>query len=259
MRNTFRADANRSASRQKFPRGNEGLMVLRHVLALVLAPVNGQRVDSFNEITYDGHVKQWRLGQKRNLSRREAKQEHRIDQGVWVIEYENDGGFEWDVFETGDLNTLEVDPQREPYEGDYQATNHCSAILGHEEAQKAQMLKSFSLRFSAYLRDLCVEIVVNAKNAEVRREPQRTAEITSSKLDTTHSCFLCLFVAECNNTRAFPIDSKFICSRKIHEAFCCYRCCLIGWAMLARRGAKPNLHHRRPAQGASRQRSAGFS
>ena len=31
----------------------------------------------------------------------------------------------------------------------------------------------FSLRFSAYLRDLCVETAVNAENAEVRREPQR--------------------------------------------------------------------------------------
>src|SRR5215216_3838534 len=35
------------------------------------------------------------------------------------------------------------------------------------------LLSVFSLRFSAYLRDLCVETAVNAENAEVRREPQR--------------------------------------------------------------------------------------
>src|SRR5215212_5425511 len=220
MRNTFRADANRSASRQEFPRGDKGLLVLRHVLAFVLAPVNRQRVDSFNEITYKGHAKQWRLGQKRNLSRREAKQEHGIDKGVWVIEYENDGGFEWDVFETGDLNTLEVDPQREPYEGDYQATNHCSAILGHKEAQKAQILK----RLTSLICASCASLWLNAIIPGLSQ-----------------------------------LISKSICSRKIHEAFCCYRCCLVGWAMLARRGPKSNLRYRRPAQGASRQRSAGFS
>src|SRR5215210_6627764 len=38
------------------------------------------------------------------------------------------------------------------------------------------LLSVFSLRFSAYLRDLCVETAVNPENAEVRREPQRYAE-----------------------------------------------------------------------------------
>ena len=35
------------------------------------------------------------------------------------------------------------------------------------------LLSVFSLRFSGYLRDLCVETAVNAENAENRREPQR--------------------------------------------------------------------------------------
>src|SRR5215208_7690850 len=50
-----------------------------------------------------------------------------------------------------------------------QTTSNSSSVL----------LSFFSLRSSAYLRDLCVETAVNAENAEVRREPQRTAEKNS--------------------------------------------------------------------------------
>jgi hypothetical protein len=41
-----------------------------------------------------------------------------------MIEYENDGRFERDVFETGNFDTLKVDPQRQPYQGYNDATNH---------------------------------------------------------------------------------------------------------------------------------------
>ncbi len=90
VRNAFRTDADRSAARQKLARGDESLLVLCYVFAFVLPSIDRQRVERLNEVADDRHPKQWRFGQKRNSSRREAKQKHRIDQRVRMIQYKDD-------------------------------------------------------------------------------------------------------------------------------------------------------------------------
>ena len=46
-----------------------------------------------------------------------------------MIEYENDGRIKWNVFDTRDLDALEVNAQRESYEGDDDPANH---VLSNE-------------------------------------------------------------------------------------------------------------------------------
>src|SRR5215212_10340546 len=60
------------------------------------------------------------------------------------------------------------------------SSKHCRLPNADANLFKPKVVSYFqfflcgSLRFSADLRDLCVETAINAENAEVRREPQRT-------------------------------------------------------------------------------------
>jgi hypothetical protein len=47
-----------------------------------------------------------------------------------MIQDENDWCVQWDVFDSRNFDTLEVDPQRESDEGNYEAANHFVFELG---------------------------------------------------------------------------------------------------------------------------------
>src|SRR5919205_2118505 len=104
MRNAFRADADRAAACEKLSRGDKRFLVLSNVFTFVLPPIDRQRIEFVNEVTDDGHAKQRRLGEKRNLPRRKTQQEHRIDERVRMIEYENYRVVERNVFKTRDFD-----------------------------------------------------------------------------------------------------------------------------------------------------------
>ena len=86
--------------------------------------VDREGVEFLYEVTDDRHTKKGRLGEERNTSWRKTKQEHGIDQGVWMIEDEDDGPVERHVLDSRDLDSPEVNPQRKSQERNNDMSDH---------------------------------------------------------------------------------------------------------------------------------------
>ena len=89
----------------------------------------------FDEVTDDGHAKERRFGEERNVTRRETQEEYGIDERVRVIEYKDDGSIERNTFDTRNLDALEVDSQRKPHESNDYPSNHSFKISLRQDLQ----------------------------------------------------------------------------------------------------------------------------
>ena len=111
MRKTELMNANTSWRRSP---GGAAVLAVAGYLALVLAPVDRQRIERAHKIFNYRHSKERGFGKKRNRAWGQTKQESGIDQRVWVIEDKDDRTVTWHMFQTGHLNAAIINTQGKP-------------------------------------------------------------------------------------------------------------------------------------------------
>ena len=124
MRNSLRTNTNGSAAGEQRSRGNKHLAVPGHIFTLVLLTINGKTIKRADKVTKYRHAKQRRLRQERNPAGCQAEKKRRINQGIRMIENEDDRALSRYVLQTHHFDAPKIDAHRESKNGNNEPASH---------------------------------------------------------------------------------------------------------------------------------------
>ena len=122
MAGSFRKQGHRASPGQVGPHPVKHLPVLGEVGSGVLAPLDRNRPHGSHQHSDDRHTEERSFGKEGHRPRSETQDEERIDQGIGMVENEEQGALPGDPLLTAGLDPPKEDPEHQSEDRDEQGS-----------------------------------------------------------------------------------------------------------------------------------------